>query len=211
MVVKGKLILPIILMVLLALTRIPGLLPMNFSAVYGLVFCAGVYFPRKLAWWLPLGTLAVSDLFLNWYYHAHYQTPWFSPELLGNYVAYGAILWLGRQFKPRSSFGALLGGGLLGAILFYLITNTLSWLFNPFHNPEYTKTLTGWIIALTRGTQGYLPTWEFFRNTLSSGGLFTGLFAGAMKLLAALDPAEEEESEEESEAEPEGEPEEAKA
>ena len=68
--------------------------------------------------------------------------------------------------------------------MFYLITNTASWLFNPFHNPEYTKTIAGWIIALTKGTGGYPPTWEFFRNTLLSGGLFTALFAAAAKLTA---------------------------
>jgi len=93
------------------------------------------------------------------------------------------------------------------------LTNTLSWFFNPFNNPEYFKTIAGWLTALTRGTSGYASTWEFFRNTLSSGGLFTGLFAGAMKLAEAAEPEEEKEPEEEpeSEAEPESKPEEAKA
>ena len=36
----------------------------------------------------------------------------------------------------------------------YLLTNTASWLFNPFANPEYTKDLAGWLIALTKGTAG---------------------------------------------------------
>ena len=96
----------------------------------------------------------------------------------------------------------MLGGGLVGAILFYLITNTAAWLFNPFQNPEYTKTLAGWIIALTKGTGGYPETWEFFRNTLLSGGLFTGLFAGAMKLTAAAEPQEDEDPEEAPAEEP---------
>ena len=98
--------------------------------------------------------------------------------------------------------------------MFYLITNTASWLFNPFHNPEYTKNLAGWLLALTKGTGGYPPTWEFFRNTLLSGGLFTALFAAAAKLTAES-PAEktvgQREPEKEPEAEPPAEPEEAKA
>jgi len=103
-------------------------------------------------------------------------------------------------------------GGLLGAVLFYLVTNTWSWFFNPFHNVEYTKTLGGWIIALTKGTAGYAQTWEFFYKTLLSGGLFTGLFAGAMKMAEAAEPEEQEEKPaEEKESGEQPQPEEAKA
>jgi hypothetical protein len=117
---------------------------------------------------------------------------------------------LGRRFKPGSSFLGLLGGGLLGALLFYLITNTASWLFNPFHNPEYTKDLLGWLTAMTKGTGGYPQTWEFFRNTLLSGGLFTGLFVGAMKA-SAESPQDKVAGARNEEPEAEETPEEAKA
>ena len=49
----------------------------------------------------------------------------------------------------------------------------------------YEKTLAGWLRALTTGMPGYPPTWEFFRGTLLSGGLFSGLFVGAMKLVGS--------------------------
>src|SRR5882672_2037235 len=71
--VKGKLVLPLALMAVFALSRIPGMLPQNFSAAYALVFCAGVYFPGRLAWWLPLATLLVTDVGLNLYY---FQLGW---------------------------------------------------------------------------------------------------------------------------------------
>ena len=111
------------------------------------------------------------------------------------------------------SLVALLGGGVLGALLFYLITNTASWFFNPFQNAEYTKDLLGWITALTKGTAGWPSTWEFFIRSLMSGGLFTGLFVGAMKLTASTESAREKGVEEEKpeEAEPEQAPEEGKA
>jgi hypothetical protein len=129
-----------------------------------------------------------------------------------NYVAYVAILLLGRGFKPRSSFVSLLGGGVLGALLFYFITNTASWLFNPFQNPEYTKTFLGWLTALIKGTHGWPETWQFFRNTMLSGGLFTALFVGAMKLTATQESPQDKAAGARAE-EPEGEeaPEEAKA
>jgi hypothetical protein len=204
--VKAKFILPIVLMLLFALSRWPGLMPWNFSAVYALMFCAGVYFPKKLVWWLPFTTIFITDLLLNWYFHA----PLLGPEMIGNYLAYLGMVLLGRLFSARASWLALVSGGLLGAIFFYLVSNTFSWFFNPFHNPEYVKTFSGWIIALTKGTAGYMQTWEFFNKTLLSGGLFTGLFAGAMKLTEATEP---EEKEEPAEANPEGQPvpEEAKA
>ena len=203
--------LPYIFMLVAALSRWPGLFPPNFSAFYGLAFCAGAFFPRLMKWWLPFGTLLASDVCLDFYYlHKGYSV--FDIPLLKyqciNYVAFALLVLLGRCFSRRSPLLALLSGGLLGAILFYLLTNTASWLFNPFNNPEYTKDLQGWIRALTLGTAGWPETWEFFRNTLMSGGLFTGLFAGAMKLTESAESAKEKEPEKapEGEGEPEAEP-----
>lgn len=193
---KRNLWLPVLVMGVFALTRWPGLLPPNFSAFYALAFCAGVYLPRGLAWWLPLATMAATDLLLNAYYYFVRGIDAFHLIQLANYAVYAAIIWLGTRFSPRASWLKLFSGGVLGALLFYLITNTAAWLFNPFGNPEYTKDLAGWLIALTKGTAGYPHTWEFLRNTLLGGGLFTGLFAGAMKL------SERPESEEETEEEP---------
>lgn len=198
---------------LFAVSRIPGVLPLNFSAAYAFAFCAGVYFPRKNSWWLPLLVLLATDVGLNLYYSAHRVEVWDADNLANlafNYAAYAVLIFLGRRFKPQSSFAALLGGGLLGAILFYLITNTASWFFNPFHNPEYAKSLSGWLLALTKGVGGYPSTWEFFRNTLLSGGLFTALFVAAAKLTApAESPADKKAGARDEEAEEK--PEEAKA
>ena len=189
-------------MIVFAVTRWPGLLPPNFSAAYALVFCAGVYFPGKLAWWLPLGTLFISDVAINLFY---YHSDPVGVYMLMNYAIYAGLIWLGRKLSSRASFTTLLGGGILGAILFYLITNTSAWL----ENPEYAKTLAGWIKALSIGTDGWPYTWEFFRNTLLSGGLFTSLFVGAMKLSEAPEPEPAEEKEPETEDAPK--PEESKA
>src|SRR5262249_5541438 len=132
--VKGTTALPIVLMLVFALSRIPGMLPQNFSAAYALTFCAGVYFSGRLAWWLPLTTLLLTDIGLNVYYlrlgWPVFELPILKYQLF-NYAAYAVLIWVGRKFNPRASFIALLGGGILGAILFYLITNTASWLFNP--------------------------------------------------------------------------------
>ena len=215
--VKSKFLLPAIFILVFAVSRIPGLMPSNFSVAYAFAFCAGVFFRGRAGWWLPLSVMLLTDLGLNLYYQ--HKNPaygvWSAANLANlafNYLAYAALIFLGRRFKPQSSLLNLVGGGLFGAILFYLITNTASWLFNPFHNPEYSKTLMGWITALTRGTVGYPQTWEFFRNTLLSGGLFTALFGAAARLTSespadktagAREPETAGETEGEGEAHPE--------
>ena len=77
---------------------------------------------------------------------------------------------------------------LLGALLFYLVSNTVSWLTVP----GYAKTIAGWVQALTVGLPGFPPTWVFGLKSLLGTGLFTGLFAGAMKWSEALDATEPE-------------------
>lgn len=206
--------LPVTLLLVFAATRWPGLMPQNFSAVYALFFCAGVYFRDGRGWWLPLAVTAATDLAINCYYYFAKDINAFQLYQLLNYAVYLLLIWLGRRFQPRQSWLALLSGGIFGAILFYLITNTAAWLFNPFANPEYTRDLTGWLTALSIGTRkASMQTWEFFRNTLMSGGLFTGLFVGAMKFSEHLESAREKEAPEPEEAKDEetARPEESKA
>jgi hypothetical protein len=189
-------------MLLFALSRWPGLMPPNFSAAYAIAFCAGVFFPQKMAWWLPMGALLASDLLINIFAYDEAPIGWY---MIPNYLGFIAIIFLGRQFSKRSSWVSLLPGGILSALLFYVITNTAAWLQLP-----YPKTLLGWIQALTTGLPGYPPTWTFLRNTLLSGGLFTGLFVLSMKLSETGKEAESKEESEEPEAES-SESEEAKA
>jgi hypothetical protein len=204
--VKG---LPILLMLAFALTRWPGLWPedwKNFSAAYGLMFCAGVYFPKRLIW-LPLATLLVTDVLLNLFY---YHVSAFSVYMAGNYAGYVVLMVLGRLHSAKSSWLRLVSGGLVGAFVFYILANTMAWL----QDSNYPKTWAGWLLAMTTGVPGWPPPWMFLRNTLFSGGLFAGLFAGAMKLSEqaeeAAKEAEEKEPEEAEEA-PTPAPEESKS
>ncbi len=192
-------------MLVFALSRIPGVLPQNFSAAYALAFCGGVYLAGAMAWWLPLGTLFVTDIGLNVFYYHEPVLNWY---MLIKTLGFVAIIGVGRFFKPQTHWLKLIGGGLFGAVLFYLLTNTASWIYNP----GYAKTLAGWVQALTSGIPNLPPTWEFFRNTLLSGGIFTALFTGAVKLTAnAESPVDKTAGARDEESEGESEPEEAKA
>jgi hypothetical protein len=201
---KGKFLVPAIFVAVFALSRIPGLMPWNFSVAYAFVFCAGAYFPGASKWWLPLGVMLATDVALNIF---RWHVAPFSGELVLNYAIYAVVIALGKWFGPRTGFFKMILGGLLGATIFYLVTNSLSW----FHDPYYAKTIAGWIQALTIGHSDIHPsTWEFFRNTLLSTGLFTALFVGAEKI-AAESPADKAAGAREPEPETESKPEETKA
>ena len=203
---KGKVFLPALFLAVFAWSRIPGTMPSNFSVAYAFAFCAGAYFPGALAWILPLGAMLATDAALNVFY---YHEPPFAGYLLLNYAVYALLIGLGKLVGRKASFFRLVLGGLAGAVVFYLVTNTLSWL----QDAAYAKTLAGWLQALTLGRPDWHPTtWEMFRNTLLSGGLFTALFAAAEKLTAES-PADKTAGVRapEAEGEPESEPEEAKA
>lgn len=185
-----------LMMIVFAITRWPGLMPQNFSAAYAMAFCAGIYFPRRVRWWLPLGMLLVLDLLLNGFY---YHVALFDGYTLFKLAAFALSIWLGTFFQPKNSWVSMVSGGLLSALIFYFVTNVASWIFDP----GYPKTLSGLIQALTTGLPGYPPTWTFLKNTLLSGGLFTGFFCGAMKWSEAAEEVTEEEDEPGEDAVPE--------
>ena len=189
-------------MLVFAASRWPGMLPQNFSAAHALLFCAAFWLPGWMGWVLPLATIIVADILLNIF---HYNMPVMMPELVVNWMILGLFVVLAKWMARHRSYGRVFLGTLIGALLFYLVSNTVSWLVNP----AYAKTIAGWIQALTVGLPGFPPTWVFGLKSLLGTGLFTGLFAGAMKWSEALDaePEPEDEDEEEPETPPESSPE----
>ena len=187
-------------MLVFAASRWPGMLPQNFSAAHALLFCAAFWLPGWMGWVLPLATIIVTDILLNLF---HYSMPVMVPELVVNWMILALFVVLAKWLAKRRSFGRVFLGTLLGALLFYLVSNTVSWLVNPV----YVKTIAGWIQALTVGLPGFPPTWWFGLKSLLGTGLFTGLFAGAMKWSEALDATEPELETEDDDEEPEAPPE----
>ena len=99
---KSTRLLPALLMLVFALSRIPGVLPQNFSAAYALAFCGGVYFTGAMAWWLPLGTLFATDILLNVFY---YHEPVFSGYMLIKTLSFAALIGLGASFHRARTRG----------------------------------------------------------------------------------------------------------
>jgi hypothetical protein len=200
--VERKTWLPLVLILVFATSRWPGMLPQNFSAAHALLFCAAFWLPGWMGWVLPLATIIVTDILLNIF---HYNMPVMVPELVVNWIILGLFVVLAKWLARHRSYGRVFLGTLIGALLFYLVSNTVSWMVNP----AYAKTIAGWIQALTVGLPGFPPTWVFGLKSLLGTGLFTGLFAGAMKWSEALDaePEPKTEDDEEPETPPEPSPE----
>ena len=153
----------------------------NFAPVTAVAVCGAFLLPGAIGWILPLGALIVSDFLLA----LVLGYPAISSAQL---VAWGTILALvglsrliaNERFSPVRYFGSVLGGG----VVFYLITNTASWIANP----AYPRGLGGLWMSLTTGLPGFPPTWMFFRNSIVSDFLFAALLLAVWALASRTAP-----------------------
>lgn len=141
----------------------------NFSPVMALALCCGLVLPGLWAAAIPLGCLFVTDLLLN----SHFGQPLVDGGTLAIYACYLFAIGSGVMLRNRG-WKPVMGTVLANAILFYLVTNTLSW----SGNLHYPQNLAGWVQSLTVGRPGFPPTWTFFRNSLMGDLFFTGTFLG---------------------------------
>ena len=142
----------------------------NFSPLAAILLCSAAYLPRKFILLASVGPLLVADLLLN----AHYHEPLLDTGMVSRYFCFGLILLLGYAVRKQQQYKVLFlfGSTIAGSCLFYLVTNTTTWI----STADYAKTLAGWWQALTIGEPGFPPTLLFFRNTLVSDLFFTALF-----------------------------------
>jgi hypothetical protein len=96
-----------------------------------------------------------------------------------------ATVALALPLRRHRSAAAVLGGSVAAALLFYFLTNTLSFLTLPL----YPKSLEGFVQAQWTGPAGLGPTWLFLRNSLAANLAFSALFLLALQPLRAALPA----------------------
>ncbi|HEV3409368.1 MAG TPA: DUF6580 family putative transport protein, partial [Chthoniobacterales bacterium] len=142
---------------------------LNFAPLAAIALCAAAYLPGKYKFAVPIAALLISDVVLN----IHYGFSLLSPFVLSHYIAFAIIGCLGLLLQGRASLKTLLPASLAASLIFYLVTNTVSWLFDP----AYPKNFAGFLQAQTTGHPAYsaTPAWMFFRNSLLSDLFFTAL------------------------------------
>jgi len=163
---------------LIRVDLVPESLP-NFAPLMAAALCGAVFIPGWLGLLVPIVALLVSDALLN----VHYGMPVVSSQLLWTLPGYLIAVGLGWMIRERrGGISTILGGTLVASVLFYLITNTGSWL----GLAAYPQNFTGWIQSLTSGLPGYPPTWVFFRNSLVSDLLFAAFFVAVERVLVPV-------------------------
>lgn len=137
----------------------------NFSPILALVLLSGAHLRGYWSWVTPLCAVLITDLIIN----PSYGLNLFEPFMMVTLLSYFLIFLLGKKFSSTDSLAKLIGGGIMGALLFHFLTCGFAW----FVNPVYAKSLNGLIQALTIGQPGFPPAYLFLRNTLISTILFT--------------------------------------
>ena len=144
--------------------KLQGLLP-GFSPLPAVFFCVAAY--MGLRWmWLPAVAWFLSYLLshqgqgISWDFH-----------IVIIIAGFGLTAWVGMALRGKG-WVTILGGSAGSALLFYLATNTGSWIILP----EYPKTWSGFLQSQTTGLPGYVPAWAFLRGSLVASLVFTGLF-----------------------------------
>jgi hypothetical protein len=155
----------------------------NFAPLAAIALCAAAYFPKRYKFTVPIIALLISDIVLN----IHYGFSLLSPFVASHYLGFALVGGLGLFLQNRASLKTLLPASIAASVIFYVVTNTVSWAFDP----GYVKNFGGLLQALTVGLPAYsaTPTWMFFRNSIVSDLLFTGLFILCMKWGHSSEPS----------------------
>lgn len=137
--------------------------PANFAPIGAIALFGGIYLPKRLALIAPLGAMILSDLFIGFYS---------LPIMLSVYASFTLMNLIGFWVRERKRFSTVLGGTLLGSILFYLITNAAVWAFGTMYPPTFQGLLQSYIMAI-----------PFFRNSLFGDLFYMGLLVGSYEAI----------------------------
>ena len=148
----------------------------NLAPLAAIALCAAAYFPKRYKFAVPMIALLISDVVLN----VHYGAPLLSPFVASHYLGFALVGGLGLLLQNRASLKTLLPASIAASVIFYVVTNIVSWAFDP----GYVKNFAGLLQALTVGLPAYsaTPTWMFFRNSILSDLFFTLLFVACINL-----------------------------
>lgn len=132
--------------------------PPNFAPITAVALFSSVWFSnKKIGLFLPLLIMFLSDLVLGLH-----NTLFF---VYGSFVLMSVLgIWL----KHNYSFGKAIGTGIIGSLLFFVITNFGVWLTS---NGFYPMTITGLM-------ECYIAAIPFFHNTLFGDLTYVTLLFG---------------------------------
>ncbi|MFH1946641.1 MAG: DUF6580 family putative transport protein [Candidatus Magasanikbacteria bacterium] len=157
-----KLIIPTLLIALGIACRFLPHVP-NFAPIGAIALFGALYLPKKYALILPISAMFLSDIFIGFY----------SWQIMTS-VYLGFILMgvIGLFVKKNKKFSTIVGGTLLGSILFFLLTNFSVWAFGTMYIHNFAGLMQSYYMAL-----------PFFRNSLAGDLFYVGVLVGGYEAI----------------------------
>jgi hypothetical protein len=152
-----------------ALSRLLPHFP-NVTPIAAVALFSGAYLAdRRLAFFVPLAAVFVSDIILGFYGPG---------EMAAVYVSFAIVVALGLWLREKRSALRIGSAAIAASLLFFVITNFAVWAFGTL----YPKTGAGLI-------ECYIAALPFFRHTLAGDLSYTLLLFGGFALLERNLPA----------------------
>jgi len=144
--------------------------PPNFTPVIGVGLFAGATINRRIfAFLIPFSIMFISDIFLG----LHTTMVW----------VYGSLIFVvlvGILITGKVKISTVLGGSVIGSILFFLATNFGVWITGGGYG--HPLTMNGLVLC-------YIDGIPFFMNTLGGTILYSGLLFGGYEVMRRKIPS----------------------
>ena len=139
--------------------------PANLAPVGAICLFGGAILPKKLAWWLPLAMMIISDSIIGFY-----------NGIVFTWLGFLLVALLGMGLRGRNNLFRVPFGALVGALIFFIVSNFGVWLMGKIYPLTWAGLVDCYQMAL-----------PFLRNTLlgdfAYGWLLFGTYALAIKLI----------------------------
>jgi hypothetical protein len=144
----------------------------NVAPLAAVVVAGAIYLPRRVAFAVPFGALFVSTVVVNWAKGWPVASP-YTAVVAFCFVLVFAMAW---TLRGTRRIPAVVGMTVAGTLVFYLLSNTVAWVFEP----GYARSLGGWLQSQTVGLPlpGAPPSWWFLLKSLAGDLLFAAVMIG---------------------------------
>ncbi len=137
--------------------------PANFAPVTAIAIFGGAVLPRKLAIWVPVAAMMVSDAVIGFY--SMMPVIWACYAL----IALASSLLLGRG-RGRVVRGSALTLG--SSLFFFIVTNFAVWVMSGMYNHTWAGLVQCYTLAI-----------PFFRGTVASDIVYTAALFGVFAVV----------------------------
>lgn len=131
--------------------------PANLAPVGAIAIFGGAVLPRKLAWWMPVAVMIISDLFIGFY-----AGMWF------NWMAFLLVALFGMALRKSNNFTRIAVGTLGGSLLFFVVSNFGTWALGNMYPHNFGGLMDCYYMGL-----------PFFRGTLVGDLAYSTVLFGA--------------------------------